>query len=65
MRKHWKRSALSMMIIAGLVLGGCSSGAGKSNEPAPQAAASNEVSKDGFPIAGTDSVDDVHPDCPG
>ncbi|MDU5949842.1 MAG: extracellular solute-binding protein, partial [Paenibacillus macerans] len=50
MRKHWKRSALSMMIIAGLVLGGCSSGAGKSNEPAPQAAASNEVSKDGFPI---------------
>ncbi|RRJ65065.1 extracellular solute-binding protein [Paenibacillus oralis] len=50
MRKPWRRSALSIMVIAGLVLGGCSSGAGKNNEAAPQAATANEVSKDGFPI---------------
>jgi len=49
-RKHWGRSAISIMIITGLILGGCSSGTGGKKDTAPEGAASNAVSKEGFPI---------------
>ncbi|MEK3734378.1 extracellular solute-binding protein [Paenibacillus sp. FSL M8-0334] len=48
-RKQWGKSAVSLMLIAGLVLGGCSSGSG-SKEAAPEGSAATEVKKEGFPI---------------
>ncbi|MFM9281774.1 extracellular solute-binding protein [Paenibacillus jiagnxiensis] len=50
MRKPWGRTMLSMMVIAGLVLGGCSFGSGSGKEAAREPAAEVAVSKDGFPI---------------
>ncbi|MCR2805172.1 extracellular solute-binding protein [Paenibacillus soyae] len=59
MRKHWGKKAMTMMIVSGLILGGCSgngngngnSNSGSEKENTPSAAAGESAVKtDGFPI---------------
>lgn len=54
MQRQWRRTAMSLMIIAALALGGCSSGnngnnGNKAAEPS-KGTGNQTVSKDGFPI---------------
>ncbi|MBW4084996.1 extracellular solute-binding protein [Paenibacillus sp. S150] len=50
MDKHWRRNAISAMIILGLGLAGCNSGAGTANEAKPEGGSGTAVSKNGYPI---------------
>ncbi|GIO40956.1 extracellular solute-binding protein [Paenibacillus apis] len=51
MQRQWRRTAMSLMIIAALALGGCSTGGNSNKEAATQGSGEElTVSKDGFPI---------------